>query len=765
NPNDTVEQRRRNLVGFALGVYRVDDLIEKVLEKEFYTDRGIHLLLYDRSAQKEGQLLYAHDNGSGGGHDDAPSLEGALKMPHLSHQFDVGGRQWVLMARPNVEFETYTNPLPLLALFLGLLITTMLLFSLRSITRRTRTIAQKVEEQTARLQRSEAYNQAVHDTVVDGIITINPQGVIQSCNPATGQMFGYDSGELPGRKINTLMPDHYAKAHDGYLHHYMETGEEHVIGTGREVEGQRSDGSVFPMDLAVSRMEIDGEAFFTGVVRDITERKRVDKMKAEFISTVSHELRTPLTSIHGAMGLVAGGAAGELSEQAMKLVTIAVNNSDRLVRLINDILDVEKIEAGKMQFNNKHMPLGPIVEQAVEENRAYAEEHGSSYQLQISGDDPVVDVDADRIRQVLDNLLSNAAKYGAEEDKIDVTVVVTGQLVQVTVQDHGPGIPEEFQNRIFSKFAQADSSDTRQKGGTGLGLSIAKAIVEQHGGQLWFETEKGEGTRFIIQLPVAKAFEEMAVNISESSCVLLCEDDPDVGKLLQLMLEKEGVASDLASSAEEALVMLRQKDYQAMTLDLMLPGRDGVSLLNELRETEQFKDLPVVVVTAKSKSEGDAFGVMQVSDWLTKPIEEQRLKHAVMLAIRSREEGGKAQVLHVEDDPDIITVVSTMLDECAVIEFASGLSEAQQLLDKKHYDLVILDISLPDGSGLDLLPRLSQFTPAIPVVIFSALEVDSNTAAKVAGVLVKSRGDSGRLAVMVKELIKTPTNINEAKRN
>ncbi len=218
NPNDTVEQRRRNLVGFALGVYRVDDLIEKVLEKEFYTDRGIHLLLYDRSAQKEGQLLYAHDNGSGGGHDDAPSLEGALKMPHLSHQFDVGGRQWVLVARPNVEFETYTNPLPLLALFLGLLITTMLLFSLRSITRRTRTIAQEVEEQTVRLQRSEAYNQAVHDTVVDGIITINPQGVIQSCNPATGQMFGYDSGELPGRKINTLMPDHYAKAHDGYLH-------------------------------------------------------------------------------------------------------------------------------------------------------------------------------------------------------------------------------------------------------------------------------------------------------------------------------------------------------------------------------------------------------------------------------------------------------------------------------------------------------------------------------------------------------------------
>ncbi|MES9936135.1 MAG: CHASE domain-containing protein [Sedimenticola sp.] len=876
---DSIESRRQNLSGFALGVYRVGDLVESAIDRERLQSSLIHLTLFDNSAEGADRLLYSHSS------TDAQilNLEEAQKRRHLSHAFEVGGREWVLMAHSDaVGFDYATKPTPVMVVLFGLSLTLGAILYLKSARTRTQTIERLVEDQTFRLKqteaynqaiydtvvdgiitinprgviqscnpatgslfgyapeklpgqkinmlmpehfakahdgylerymqtgeahvigigreveglrsdgstfplelavsrmevagetfftgvvrdvserkRSEAYNKAIHDTVVDGIITIDPQGVIQSCNPATGTLFGYDVEKLPGQKINMLMPDHYARAHDGYLAQYMKTGEAHVIGIGREVEGRRSDGTTFPIELAVSRMEIGGETFFTGVVRDISERKQVDQMKAEFISTVSHELRTPLTSIRGAMGLVAGGAAGELPEQAKKLVSIAASNSERLVRLINDILDVEKIEAGKMQFNIKRQSLFQILERAIEENRSYGEEHGSGYRLQVLDDIPELDLDADRIRQVLDNLLSNAAKYGAEQDEIDVAVTVNERVVQISVQDHGPGIPAEFQERIFGKFAQADSSDTRQKGGTGLGLSIAKAIVVHHGGRIWFETEEGKGTRFIFQLPIPEPAEEAEITLNRGSRVLLCEDDPDVGRLLQLLLEKEGIVSDLAKDAEEALAMLGQNRYQAMTLDLMLPGLDGISLLGELRESEQFRDLPVVVVSAKPRKESDTLGAMQVSDWLTKPIEEQRLKQAVIRAIRSRGDGSAAEVLHVEDDPDIATVVSAMLKADARIELAKDLAEANSLLDGKHFDLVILDIGLPDGSGLDLLPRLSQFTPPVPVVIFSAQEVDTDTAGQVAGVLVKSRSDSGQLVKMVKELIELPAGRDE----
>ncbi|MET0100187.1 MAG: CHASE domain-containing protein [Sedimenticola sp.] len=755
---ESIESRRRNLLGFALGVYRVGDLVDSAIDTERLQGSVIHLTLFDNSAEGADRLLYSHSRTGA----EVLSLDEAKKRRHLSHAFDVGGREWILMAHSDaVGFDYASEPMPVMVLLFGISLTLGAILYLHSARTRAQTIERLVEEQTVRLKQTEAYSQAIHDTVVDGIITIDPQGVIQSCNPATGSLFGYDHLKLPGQKINMLMPDHYARAHDGYLAQYMKTGEAHVIGIGREVEGRRSDGTTFPLELAVSRMEVGGETFFTGVVRDITERQLVDQMKAEFISTVSHELRTPLTSIRGAMGLVAGGAAGELPVQARKLVSIAASNSERLVRLINDILDVEKIEAGKMQFNIRRQSLLQILERAIEENSSYGEEHGSGYRLQVPDDIPELDLDADRIRQVLDNLLSNAAKYGAEQDEIDVAVTVNESVVQVSVQDHGSGIPAEFQERIFGKFAQADSSDTRQKGGTGLGLSIAKAIVVHHGGRIWFETQEGKGTRFVFQLPIPEPAEEAGVTVTQGSRVLLCEDDPDVGRLLQLLLEKEGIISDLAKDAEEALAMLKQNRYQAMTLDLMLPGRDGISLLGELRESEQFRDLPVVVVSAKPRKETDAMGAMQVSDWLTKPIEEQRLKQAVLRAIRSRGDGSAAEVLHVEDDPDIATVVSAMLEADARIELATDLGDANSLLDGKRFDLVILDIGLPDGSGLDLLPRLSQYTPPVPVVIFSAQEVDTDTAGQVAGVLVKSRSDSGQLVKMVKELIDLPADADK----
>lgn len=243
-------------------------------------------------------------------------------------------------------------------------------------------------------------------------------------------------------------------------------------------------------------------ALVYGVVRDVDERKRVDQMREEFIS-VSHELRTPLTSIRGALGLLTGGVAGELPPQARSLLDIAESNSERLVRLINDILDIEKVESGTLGFRMEPMDLAGALEQALEVNAVYARYYDAALRLVRSEPGAVFVLgDPDRIQQVLANLLSNAAKFSPRGENVEVELVRQAGRVRISVSDHGPGIPEGFRSRVFERFAQADASVARQERGTGLGLSITKAIVERHGGRIWFESEPGVRTTFSFDLPV-----------------------------------------------------------------------------------------------------------------------------------------------------------------------------------------------------------------------------------------------------------------------
>lgn len=244
-----------------------------------------------------------------------------------------------------------------------------------------------------------------------------------------------------------------------------------------------------------------GAGLVYGVVRDIDERKRVDQMKDEFIS-VNHELRTPLTSIRGALGLLAGGVAGELPPPAKSLLDIAASNSERLVRLINDILDIEKVESGTLGFRMETLDLAGALGQALEVNGVYARYYDVALRLVRSEPGVLVAGDPDRIQQVLANLLSNAAKFSPRGGTVEVELVREGGRVRISVSDHGPGIPEEFRSRVFERFAQADVSVARQERGTGLGLSISKAIVERHGGRIWFESEPGVRTTFSFDLPL-----------------------------------------------------------------------------------------------------------------------------------------------------------------------------------------------------------------------------------------------------------------------
>jgi signal transduction histidine kinase len=251
------------------------------------------------------------------------------------------------------------------------------------------------------------------------------------------------------------------------------------------------------------------------VIRDVDERKRVERMKDDFISVVSHELRTPLTSIRGSLSLITGGVAGKLPDQARTLVEIAAKNSDRLVRLVNDILDLEKMESGTMILRPSPVEVTPLLEQAVEINRAYCDLYGVGLQIVEEAEDARVWADADRLQQVLANLLSNAAKNSPRGGTVEIGACRVDGLLRVRVTDHGSGIPPEFQPHVFEKFAQADVSPARQSGGTGLGLSISKAIVEQHGGRLWFETSPETGTTFLFDLPELGDGQEIPLSLPE----------------------------------------------------------------------------------------------------------------------------------------------------------------------------------------------------------------------------------------------------------
>lgn len=632
--------------------------------------------------------------------------------------------------------------------------------------------ARILEESNERRRAEEALNdreartRVIVDTVLEGIITIDDSGVIETVNPAACRTFGYESDEVIGKNVSMLMPEPFRGAHDGYIRNYLATGKAKIIGIGREVLGQHKDGSTFPMELSVAPMTVADRKMFTGVVRDITERKRIDEMKNEFVSTVSHELRTPLTSIKGSLGLLRGGLVADLPDKARRMIDIAYQNSDRLVRLINDILDVEKIEAGMMKYEIVPVKAGELLAVAVETNRGFGDEHGVSITLDEPLPDVTVKADRDRMMQVLANLLSNAIKYSPEGGAVSVSATLKDQVLRVSVADRGPGIPEKFHESLFAKFAQADSSDTREKGGSGLGLAISKAIVEQHGGSIGFETEIGKGTTFHFDLPVWKpmtgaesAAPASADDRSVRPRILVCEHDRDIATLIVMMIEPGGFDCDVAYSASEAKEMLAGGRYAAMTLDLGLPDQNGLALIREIRDTEPMGELPIIIVSgtpeaaAADMSPNALNGALKIADWLQKPIDQEALRLAVRRALKN-DTRHRPRILHIEDDEDIISVVSVLVGGIADVTPAATKKEAIRLIHEERFELVILDLMLPDGSGEDLLCELRRSANSkMPVIVFSAREPSTHLADRIAATLVKSRASNDDLLAVVKSAL------------
>lgn len=346
------------------------------------------------------------------------------------------------------------------------------------------------------------------ENIIDGLILISPDGSIQAMNPAASLMFGYGENELVGEDISVLLPEGVSLERDGAIKRVLCFIENSFVGETYEAVARQKSSETLHVEMTLSELQKPDGMLFSLMMRDITERKHMEIMKDEFVSTVNHELRTPLTSMLGSLGLLRKQLESMLKddEKAMMLLTMAQRSCDRLTHLVNDILDLEKIAAGKLEYRMQTVPCDDLVQDVVESHRVMAEEHGVTFILDLQANDPPVLLDVSRFNQALVNLLSNAAKYSPAGEVVTVsTRRQTDRQIRISVADNGPGISEEFQPRLFERFSQADSSTTRRVGGNGLGLNITKTLVEAFDGKISFDTTVGVGTVFHIILPITSA--------------------------------------------------------------------------------------------------------------------------------------------------------------------------------------------------------------------------------------------------------------------
>lgn len=342
---------------------------------------------------------------------------------------------------------------------------------------------------------------SLFDNANEGIIIRDSlTNEIIEVNALFAARLGYQIDELVGDTIEKFSPLPGDRERRERVRNLGQIGSDVV-----ERIHRRKDGSEFPVEVSSSSRRLDGRDIVISYVRDITERKALEKAKDEFVALVSHELRTPLTSIKGSLGIVLGGAAGPIASDAQDLLQIAHKNSERLALLINDLLDLTKLDAGKIGLRFRPLDLVDLVNSAIEAYEGYAAEFGVTFASVITPNTSViVDADENRLMQVLANLLSNAAKFSPDGGEVSISIENRQSFIRISVKDQGVGIPDEFKDYIFDRFAQVDSSSSRPVGGTGLGLAISRAIIEEHGGKIGFESEPAVGSTFYFDLPVAE---------------------------------------------------------------------------------------------------------------------------------------------------------------------------------------------------------------------------------------------------------------------
>jgi PAS domain S-box-containing protein len=477
------------------------------------------------------------------------------------------------------------------------------------------------------LRQAEARMRSVVDHVVDGIITIDDAGRIESFNPAAEKLFGYPRAEILGKNVNILMPEPYHGEHDGYLRNYLTTGVPKIIGLGREVVGKRKDGSTFPMELAVSGFHIESRRFFTGIVRDITERKQLeqelrqrleelaeaDRQKNDFLAMLAHELRNPMAPMRNALHLM--NMAGADDNMVRQSRTMMERQLENLVRLVDDLLDVSRIIRGKIELRREELDIATAVMRAIETAQPVIETHGHRLTIELPEAPIWVEADLIRLSQVIANLLTNAAKYTDKAGHITLAVSQDDGHAIVRVRDTGIGISSDVLPRVFDLFVQADRSLARSQGGLGIGLTLVKSLIEMHGGTVTVDSPGlGCGSEFAIKLPVMPRDAKGDLDGKTGSVqprvsdavrrrVLVVDDNIDAANSIAMILRLSGYDVRCAYDGPAALKTARSYHPEVVVLDIGLPVMSGYEVARQLRSEREFEHVPLVAVTGYGQEE------------------------------------------------------------------------------------------------------------------------------------------------------------------
>ncbi|MGE5375085.1 MAG: GAF domain-containing protein, partial [Bacteroidota bacterium] len=452
----------------------------------------------------------------------------------------------------------------------------------------------------------------------------------------------------------------------------------------------------------------------------IKDLREVDQLKSQFLANMSHELRTPLNSIIGFSRVILKGIDGPITDIQQQDLTAIYNSGQHLLGLINDILDLARIEAGKMELNFEEVQIGEMTNSVFSTAKGLVKEKPIQLIQRIPSDMPSVRGDTMRVRQILLNLISNASKF-TDEGTITVEASVqkgpTGKMeALVKVIDSGPGISLEDQEKLFKAFSQVDGSATRKSGGSGLGLSICANLVQLHGGRISVNSEVGKGSSFWFTLPL---YHQPQQEIPAGKRVILSiDDDPQVISLYERYLNPKGYHIVPLTDSTKVRERIRELKPYAITLDIMMPNKDGWSVLTEIKSDPEMRDIPVVICSIlEQEDKGFSLGA---ADYLLKPILEEDLVHAMD---RLNRDGKILEVLIIDDDPNDLRVMEKVLLESGRYRpiLAEGGQAGWEMLNKNLPQAIILDLFMPDMDGFSILnqlrnePRLSQ----IPVFVVS----------------------------------------------
>lgn len=624
--------------------------------------------------------------------------------------------------------------------------------------------AQK-EAEIARYEQ-EARLQAIVTNAVDGIVTINERGIIESFNGAAERMFGYPAAEAIGQNVKLLMPEPYRSEHDGYLDNYKRSGHPKIIGIGREVVGRRKDGSTFPLDLAVSEIQLSVCRIFTGILRDITERRAIEtqleqtaiqmecinlelemandevreatEAKSSFLASMSHEIRTPMNSIVGMAQLL---GETSLTPEQQDYTQRLRRASDHLLELINDILDLSKIESGHLELETVSIDLRHLMESVGEMMALRAHAKQIDFVVRVCPGLPEgVSGDPTRLRQIIVNLVGNAIKFTeAGQILVQVEPAASGQF-QFSVSDTGIGIPSDKLGSIFDSFSQADASTTRKYGGTGLGLSICKRLVELMGGDISVTSTPGLGSTFtfIIALPtVPRETNPVRPDLLalQGTRILVVDDHQPTRLVITEILSEGGAFVSDEASGPLAIAHLQttQADNQPvhlMIIDRRMPGMDGFELVKTVRTMPIGKDLPVLFLISDTQpSDRARMQELGITHQIIKPVSRSGLLVAARDAmmgqsapatrrldqVSSKVEASlrPLRILLVDDLEDNRDLVILFLKNLPyAVETAVNGREAVEKIQTTSYDIVLMDVQMPVMDGLQATTTIRQWERA-----------------------------------------------------